>query len=218
MSTPGTPLGCPKRKKEDPIASPNRGWSPAYASPLNDHNNPSLKRVRVIPPPNHPDPLPPINLMDYGVNTHIPAQKEQGHPWVYVCASCGLKQSHVLMEASSNLPKEIWQAEAILAALHEQHLMIGQFFAVILDPKNEDRLTQNSQSVLAAFLQGWTISGTQPIDVVKLMFCHHLSQDRLNDIRTAYHPPPIYACCRRDIHVIPSPPLRAGFGPQNTII
>ena len=60
------------------------------------------------------------------------------------------------MDASSNkdVPKEIWQAEVILTALHEQNLTIGQFLVVILDPKNEDRLTQNSQSALAAFLQG----------------------------------------------------------------
>src|SRR5258708_608887 len=168
---------------------------------------PSPKRMRVIPPPHYPGTLPPtlhsskagcqgsINLKDYGINTHIPAQKQHEHHRVYACGSCGSNGSHILVDASSNkdVPKEIWQAEVILAALHEQNLMIGQFLVVILDPKNEDRLTQNSQSVLAAFLQGWTVVGTQPINATRLMFHHHLSQDGPRDANTAYHLLPIYA-------------------------
>ncbi len=154
---PSTPLGCPKRKKEDTCQK--------FISPLNDHDNPSPKRVRVIPPPYYPGIPPPIlhsskagcqvsiNLKDFSVNTHIPAQKQHNHYQVYACGSCGSKGSHILVDASSNnvVPKEIQQAEVILAALHEQNLTIRQFLVVVLDPKNEDRLLQNSQSALAAF-------------------------------------------------------------------
>src|SRR5258708_14681692 len=70
---PNTPLGCPKRKKEE---------TQNFTSPLNDHDNPSPKRMRIIPPSTHPviphpnphpliaghrmspSPLPPINLKD----------------------------------------------------------------------------------------------------------------------------------------------------------
>ncbi len=64
---------------------------------------------------------------------------------------------------------------------------------------------QNSQSALAAFLQGQTIAGTQPINATRLMFHHHLSQDGPRDANTAYHPLPIYA----------QPPTIPSFHPQS---
>ena len=49
----------------------------------------------------------------------------------------GQNRSHILVDAHSNkdVPKEIQQAEVILATLHEQNLMIGQFLVVILDQR-----------------------------------------------------------------------------------
>ena len=120
--------------------------------------------------------LPPINLGDDGINTHILAQQQySGH-----CAS----------GTYNDIPREIQKAEAILAILCQQNLTIGQF---ILESKNEEKLTWNSQSALVAFLQGQTMKGTQPINIVHLMFHHHLSQDRLNEGNMAYHPLPIYS-------------------------
>src|SRR5258708_25517728 len=147
---PHTPLGCPKRKKEENFAP----------TPLNDRDNPSPKRMRIIPPSSYhpatslpipsilPTPhslkagcrmsqniLPPIDLKDDGVNTHIPAQK-----------------GHIVVEPRtySNDPREIQKAEVVLAALHKQNLTISQFLTAILDPKNEDKLTPNLQSALVS--------------------------------------------------------------------
>ncbi len=92
-----------------------------------------------------------------------------------------------------------------LGVLSLYPIYIGQFLVVILDPKNEDRLMQNSQSALAAFLQGWTVVGTQPINATRLMFHHCLSQDGPRDANTAYHPLPIYA----------QPPTIPSFHPQS---
>ncbi|KAF8337097.1 uncharacterized protein EI90DRAFT_3014036 [Cantharellus anzutake] len=202
---PNTPLGRPKRQQEEVHKS---------TSPLNDRDNPSPKRVRIIPPSSYyPDPLPPIpnslktgcrmsqrflppiNLRDCGVNTYVPTQKQHDHHRVYACTSCGSTESHAAVnpETHKGVLTEVQQAEIILATLRQQNLTIGQFFAIILDPENEDKLTQNSQSALAAFLQGRTKTGTQPIDAVQLMFHHRLSQDRLHETSTTYHPLPIYA-------------------------
>ncbi len=201
---PNTPLGRPKRKKEE---------TQNFTSPLNDRDNPSPKRMRIIPPSTHPviphpnphpliaghrmshSPLPPINLKDYGVNTYVPAQQQYEPHRIYACASCGSKEARTSANPGSykDVPKEIQKTKIILAALCQQNLTISQFLATILDPNNEDKLTSNSQSSLATFLQGWTTTGTQPIDTVKLMFHHRLSQDRLNQTGTAYHPLPIYA-------------------------
>src|SRR5260221_13711614 len=68
---PSTPLGHPKRKKEETCQN--------SISPLNDCDNPSPKRMRVIPLSHYPGTLPPtlhsskagcqgsINLKDYGI-------------------------------------------------------------------------------------------------------------------------------------------------------
>ena len=93
---------------------------------------------------------------------------------------------------SKDVPMDIEKAEVILAALRQQYLTIGQFLRIVLDPCNEDKLKSSSHSALSAFLQGRTITGTRPIDTVKLMFHHCLSQDGLR-VGLTYHRLPIYA-------------------------
>src|SRR5260370_11621081 len=111
--------------------------------------------------------------------------------YIYMCASCG-KEANILGNHRAT-PKEIEKADVILAVLHQKNLTIRQFLATILDPDNEDKLKPNSQSALTTFLQGRTITGTQPINTMKLMFHHCLSQDKPNETSMAYHPLPIYA-------------------------
>ena len=93
---------------------------------------------------------------------------------------------------SKDVLMDIEKAEVILATLHQHNLTIRQFLRIVLDSCNEDKLKSSSHSALSAFLQGWTVTGTWPINTVKLMFHHHLSQDGLR-VGLTYHQLPIYA-------------------------
>ena len=87
---------------------------------------------------------------------------------------------------SKDVLMDIEKAEVILATLHQHNLTISQFLRIVLDPCNEDKLKSSSHSALSAFLQGWPVTGTWPINTVKLMFHHHLSQDGLR-VGLTYH-------------------------------
>jgi hypothetical protein len=56
--------------------------------------------------------------------------------------------------------------------MRHQGLTLGQFLSIIFDDKNQPYLMPNSKQNIALFLQGHTSKGTQPVDVVELMFTH----------------------------------------------
>lgn len=212
---PGTSLGQPpKCKLEAASDTPQKLRSPWL--PLSDLHNPlSLVDIHIISnnfskihPPSllktvaeatsvsgsehgtwTSTGLPLIDLNDCGVNTFCPSPSTP----ILACKTCGSMQQWQYVHAAGG--EELHSVNLVMVVMQWERLSLGKFLSVIFDLQNrKSALLPSAHQKVDSFLKGHTKQGTQPVDIVRLIFKHEFSHDKRKGDQPMYHPLPSFAC------------------------
>jgi len=150
-----------------------------------------------------PISLPLIDLKDWGVNTFCPSPSTH----TLACKTCGSTQQWQYVHAAGS--EQLHGVNLVMAVMQQERLSLGKFLSVIFDLQNRKSiLLPSAHQKVDSFLKGHTEEGSQPVNIVRLIFEHEFSRDKGKGDQPTYHPLPSFACPPHPDD-IDSPPVSA---------
>jgi len=78
-----------------------------------------------------------------------------------------------------HVTEELSGINLVMAVMQCKRLSLGKFLSVIFDSQNrKSALLPSGHQKVDSFLKGHTKKGTQPVDIVRLIFEHEISHDK----------------------------------------